>query len=30
MAEFDHGTKHIAEAAGRQLARIAGIECATW
>jgi hypothetical protein len=30
MAEFDHGTKRIAEATGRQLARIAGIECATW
>ena len=30
MAEFDHGTKRIAEATGRQFARIAGIECATW
>jgi hypothetical protein len=30
MAEFDHGTKRIAEATGRQLARVAGIECATW
>ena len=30
MAEFDHGTKRIAEAAGRQLARIAGVDCVTW
>jgi hypothetical protein len=30
MAEFDHGTKRIAESAGRQLARIAGVDCATW
>ena len=30
MAKFDHGTKRIAEATGRQLARVAGIECATW
>ena len=30
MAEFDHGMKRIAEATGRQLARVAGIECATW
>ncbi len=30
MAEFDHGTKRIAEAAGRHLARIAGVDCVTW
>ena len=30
MAEFDHGTKRIVEAAGQQLARIAGVDCATW
>ena len=30
MAEFDHGTKRIVEAAGRQLARIAGVDCVSW
>jgi hypothetical protein len=30
MAEFDHGTKRIVEAAGQQLARIAHVDCATW
>ena len=30
MAEFDHGTKRIAEASGQKLARIAGVDCATW
>ena len=30
MAEFDHGTKRIVEAAGQKLARIAGVDCATW
>ena len=29
-AEYDHGTKRIAEATGRQLARIAGVDCLTW
>jgi hypothetical protein len=30
MAEFDHGTKRIAEASGQKLARIAGVDCVTW
>ena len=30
MAEFDHGTKRIAEASGQKLARIAGVDCTTW
>lgn len=30
MAEFDHGVKIIASTAGRQLARLAGVECQQW
>jgi hypothetical protein len=30
MAEFDHGIKIIAETTGRQLARLAGVECRRW
>jgi hypothetical protein len=30
MAEFDHGIKMIAETTGRQLARLAGVECRRW
>ena len=30
MAEFDHGIKMIAETAGRQLARVAGVSCTRW
>jgi hypothetical protein len=30
MAEFDQGFKMIAETTGRQLARLAGVECAGW
>jgi hypothetical protein len=30
MAEFDHGVKMIAASAGRELARLAGVECTAW
>lgn len=30
MAEFDHGIKTIAETTGRQIARLAGVECQRW
>ena len=30
MAEFDHGMKKIAQTAGRQLARVAGVACQQW
>jgi hypothetical protein len=30
MAEFDHGMKKIAQTTGRQLARLAGVECQHW
>jgi hypothetical protein len=30
MAEFDHGFKTIARLAGRELARVAGVECRRW
>jgi hypothetical protein len=30
MPESDHGIKEIADAAGRQLARVAGLECSGW
>ncbi len=30
MAELDHGLKEIADSAGRQLARVAGLECSSW
>jgi hypothetical protein len=30
MAKFDQGSKQIAEVAGRQLARLAGVECRRW
>jgi len=30
MAKPDHGIKEIADAAGRQLARLARLECSRW
>ncbi len=30
MAEFDHGIKEIARSAGKELARLAGVECQSW
>lgn len=30
MAEFDHGVKFLAQTTGRQLARLAGVECQEW
>ena len=30
MAERDHGIKEIADVAGQQLARLAGLKCSRW